>query len=327
MINKFSSLLLGMLLSASLSTSAALAAPLNVVSSFSILNDLVQQVGGDKVEASAIVGPEGDAHSFEPRPSDARRLQEADLLIINGAHFEAWLPKLVQAAGYKGKIVEASQGVPLRAYADQSAHKHHGHDPFHFLHLADLSVDVEEHDHDHGDFDPHAWQSLEHALLYIHTICDALAEADPENRLYYQQRTLNYQKAMEALHKELLEQFSALPAHKRTVVSSHDAFGYLGQTYGIEFLSLLGASNQAEPSAKELAELISYMRDNEVQAVFIENISNPKLIEQIARETGAVVGEQLYSDALAKSPHPADSYLGMMRWNGEALLNTLTATP
>lgn len=328
MRRKLSVMALGLALSCSAGFSVVVAAPLKVVTSFSILNDLVQQVGGDKVEVKAIVGPEGDAHSFEPRPSDARGLQDADLLIINGAHFEAWLPKLVQAAGYEGKIVEASQGVPLRAYADQAGHQDHGHDPFHFLYLADLNHDYEEHEeHDHGDFDPHAWQSLEHAQLYIYTICDALSEADPDNKLYYQQRTMDYQKAMEALHGELLEQFNMLPAHKRTVVSSHDAFGYLGQAYGIEFLSLLGASNQAEPSAKELAELIGYMRANEVQAVFIENISSPKLIEQIARETGAVVGEKLYSDALAKSPHPADTYLGMMRWNGEAILNTLTATP
>lgn len=301
-------ILLGALLSLSLSISVALATPLKVVTSFSILNDLVQQVGGDKVEAVTIVGPESDAHSFEPRPSDAQRLQDADLLIINGVQFEAWLPKLIQAAGYEGEIIEASEGVPLRAYETEH---HHGHE------------EADEHHHDHGVFDPHAWQSLEHAQLYVHNICDALRQADPKNKVYYQQRAAEYEKSMRTLHAELLEKFKLLPVHKRSVVSSHDAFSYLGQAYGIEFLSLLGASNQAEPSAKELADLITYMRNNQVQAVFIENISSPKLIEQIARETDAVVGKQLYSDALAKSPHPADTYLGMMRWNAEALLEAL----
>lgn len=304
--------LLGALVGLALLTPAVIiAAPLKVVTSFSILNDLVQQVGGDKVEAVTIVGPESDAHSFEPRPSDAKSLQDADLLIINGVQFEAWLPKLTQAAGYVGEIIEASDGVPLRAYEAEDAHGHEAAD------------DHEHQGHEHGVFDPHAWQSLEHAQLYVHNICDAFVRIDPENKLYYQQRTAEYEKSMRKLHAELLAKFEKLPAHKRSVVSSHDAFSYLGQAYGINFLSLLGASNQAEPSAKELADLITYMRTNQVQAVFVENISSPKLIEQIARETDAVVGRHLYSDALAKSPHPADTYLGMMQWNAEALLEAL----
>lgn len=306
--------LLGALVGLALLTPAVIiAAPLKVVTSFSILNDLVQQVGGDKVEAVTIVGPESDAHSFEPRPSDAKSLQDADLLIINGVQFEAWLPKLTQAAGYVGEIIEASDGVPLRAYEAEEAHDHEAADDH----------DHEHPGHEHGVFDPHAWQSLEHAQLYVHNICDALVRIDPENKLYYQQRTAEYEKSMRKLHAELLAKFEKLPAHKRSVVSSHDAFSYLGQAYGINFLSLLGASNQAEPSAKELADLITYMRTNQVQAVFVENISSPKLIEQIARETGAIVGKHLYSDALAKSPHPAATYLGMMQWNAEALLEAL----
>lgn len=311
-INTLRNTVVGVFFTLAAGVSVTIAAPLKVVTSFSILNDLVQQVGGDKVEAVTIVGAESDAHSFEPRPSDAQRLQDADLLIINGVQFEAWLPKLIQAAGYEGEIIEASAGVPLRAYVSEDAHTEAAeHDHHH------------DHDHDHGVFDPHAWQSLEHAQLYVHTICDALKRIDPENKVYYQQRTADYEKSMQQLHAELLERFKALPPHKRSVVSSHDAFSYLGQAYGVEFLSLLGASNQAEPSAKELADLITYMRMNQVQAVFVENISSPKLVEQMARETGAVVGKQLYSDALAKSPHPADTYLGMMRWNAEAILEAL----
>lgn len=292
-----------------LGSTVALAAPLKVVSSFSILADIVSQVGGELVESVAIVGPEGDAHSFEPRPSDVQTLQDADLLIINGANFEAWLPKLVQAAGYQGKVVEAIKGVPLRTYQNghQDTHAH------------------QRSSHDHGIYDPHAWQSLEHAQIYVHNIAEALIEAEPYNKKYYLAQALQYEKAMQKLHTSLLQEFEKLPVTQRTVVSSHDAFSYLGQAYGIEFMSLLGASNQAEPSAKELAELIVEMRDHQVKAVFIENISSPKLIEQIARETGATLGKHLYSDALAKAPHRADSYLGMMQWNGEALLEALKA--
>lgn len=310
-LNSMAVVIIGTFLSTILTASVAVAAPLKVVSSFSILNDLVQQVGGDKVQAVAIVGPEGDAHSFEPRPSDAKTLQNADLLMINGAQFEAWLPKLIQAAGYKGQVVEVSHGVPLRAFS--STHDEHSHGEEAHVHEG----------HDHGDFDPHAWQSLEHAQLYVHNICEALIEQDPTNKTYYQQRAYEYDKTMQLLHKELMRKFEKIPVSQRSVVSSHDAFGYLGQAYGIEFLSLLGSSNQAEPSAKELAALIDYMRAHNVRAVFMENISSPKLIEQIARETSATVGKPLYSDALAKSPHPADSYLGMMRWNAEALLEAL----
>ena len=310
-LNSMAVVIIGTFLSTILMASVAVAAPLKVVSSFSILNDLVQQVGGDKVQAVAIVGPEGDAHSFEPRPSDAKTLQNADLLMINGAQFEAWLPKLIQAAGYKGQVVEVSHGVPLRAFS--STHDEHSHGEEAHVHEG----------HDHGDFDPHAWQSLEHAQLYVHNICEALIEQDPTNKTYYQQRAYEYDKTMQLLHKELMRKFEKIPVSQRSVVSSHDAFGYLGQAYGIEFLSLLGSSNQAEPSAKELAALIDYMRAHNVRAVFMENISSPKLIEQIARETSATVGKPLYSDALAKSPHPADSYLGMMRWNAEALLEAL----
>lgn len=291
------------------------AAPLKVVSSFSILADMVGQVGGDKVESLVIVGPEGDAHSFEPRPSDSKTLQDADLLIINGAQFEEWLPRLVASAGYKGKVIEAIEGVPLRAYEEEEEHHQesepHSEDGHH------------HHEHHHGEYDPHAWQSLDYAQRYVANIQQALAEADPANTAYYEQRAAVYEAQLKTLQANMQEAFGQLPATHRTVVTSHDAFAYLGQDYDIEFLPLLGASNQAEPSAKELAGLIEFMRDNQVKAVFVENTSSPKLLEQIARETGAKVGEVLYSDALAKAPHPAATYLGLMQWNTEALLKAL----
>lgn len=302
-------------LSFAFGSSLLAAAPLKVVSSFSILADMVEQVGGDKVESLVIVGPEGDAHSFEPRPSDSKTLQNADLLIINGAQFEEWLPRLVASAGYKGKVIEAIEGVPLRAYEEEGEHSHakesHSEDGHH------------HHEHHHGEYDPHAWQSLVYAQKYVANIQQALADADPDNTAYYTQRAAAYADQLTTLQANMQEAFAQLSANQRTVVTSHDAFAYLGQDYDIEFLPLLGASSQAEPSAKELAGLIEFMRDNQVKAVFVENTSSPKLLEQIARETGAKVGEVLYSDSLAKAPHPADSYLGLMQWNTEALLKAL----
>ncbi len=303
-----------------LSSSLVLAAPLKVVSSFSILADMVQQVGGDKVESLAIVGAEGDAHSFEPRPSDSKTLQAADLLVVNGAQFEEWLPRLIESAGYQGQVVHAVDRVPLRAYVDGDEgqnHNDHGHD-HHHSHDHDQTTE-----HRHGAYDPHAWQSLDHAQIYVSNIQQALIALDPEHAPYYEQRASAYTQKIQQLQEKMRTAFEQLPEQNRTVVTSHDAFAYLGQDYDIEFLPLLGASTQAEPSAKELAGLIDFMRDNQVKAVFVENTSSSKLLEQIARETGAKIGEVLYSDALAKAPHPADNYLGLMQWNTEALLKAL----
>lgn len=294
------------LVCASLSMAAT---PLKVVSSFSILADMVAQVGGDKVDSFAIVGPESDVHSFEPRPSDAKSVQQADLLVINGVQFEGWMSRLQESAGYKGKVVEAIKGVPLRAYTEEEGYS--------------LQDDHAEHEHNYGEYDPHAWQSLDHAQLYVMNIRDALVQVDPQHAEYYVQRAEAYGHQLKALQEQMQAAFAALSDSPRTVVTSHDAFAYLGQDYDIEFLSLLGASNQAEPSAKELAGLIDFMRDNDVKAVFVENISNPKLLAQIAEESGAKIGKVLYSDALAKSGHPADTYLGLMQWNAEALFQAL----
>ena len=281
-----------------------MAAPLQVVSSFSILADMVKQIGGEHVQSSMIIGPESDAHAFEPRPSDAKKLANADLLVINGAQFEAWLPRLVQASGYQGPIVETTEGVPLRSYGNDE----------HELH---------EDEHEHGSYDPHAWQSLGFVQSYISAIKEALIAADPEHQSDYEQKATAYSQQIKQLQQQFSNEFKAIPVANRTVVTSHDALAYLGHDYHIEFLPLLGASTQAEPSAKELANLIEYMRDNQVKAVFMEKNANINLTKQIARETGATIGKTLYADALAKAPHPADTYIGMMQWNSNALLEAL----
>ena len=326
----------GTLLSLSLLSLAlpAQAEPLRVVSSFSILNDMVREIGGDKVMASSIVPVNGDAHSFEPRPSDAKTLASAQLLVINGLDFEAWLPRLQQSAGYKGPQVVATQGIKPLDFDGADDHTHgsaEGHDDHHdHDHSHDHGSDHDKapaaepaHEHSHGSQDPHAWQSLSQAQVYIRNISQGLSQADPTNADYYRQRALDYAQRVQQLDDSIKSRLQAIPAEQRKVITSHDAFAYLGKEYGITFISLVGVSSQAEPSAREIAQVIEQARREHIRAIFVENTVSPKLVEQVARETGAKVGGILYSDALGKPGSGTDTYLGMMKWNTDKLIEAL----
>lgn len=293
---------------------AALAAdpPLRVVASFSILGDMVKEIGGERVSLTTIVGPNADAHSFEPTPKDAKALAQAQVLVINGLDFEGWLPRLVQASGFEGLQVLASQGVELRHLTDEErmhesqADKEHDH----------------EHDteHGHGDVDPHAWQDLSNGMIYAKNIADGLSLADPKRRGYYQSRLQTYVAQMKTLDAEIKQGFAEIPLSKRKVITSHDAFGYFARAYGIQFISVVGLSSDAQPSAKDVAAIISLAKKEQISGVFIENTTNSKLAKQIARETGAKVIGTLYSDALAPADQPAATYLGMFSWNAGRLI-------
>lgn len=326
----------GTLLSLSLLSLAlpAQAEPLRVVSSFSILNDMVREIGGDKVMASSIVPVNGDAHSFEPRPSDAKTLASAQLLVINGLDFEAWLPRLQQSAGYKGPQVVATQGIKPLDFDGADDHTHgsaEGHDDHHdHDHSHDHGSDHDKapaaepaHEHSHGSQDPHAWQSLSQAQVYIRNISQGLSQADPTNADYYRQRAQDYAQRVQQLDDSIKSRLQAIPAEQRKVITSHDAFAYLGKEYGITFISLVGVSSQAEPSAREIAQVIEQARREHIRAIFVENTVSPKLVEQVARETGAKVGGILYSDALGKPGSGTDTYLGMMKWNTDKLIEAL----
>ncbi|NYT62623.1 metal ABC transporter substrate-binding protein [Alcaligenaceae bacterium] len=292
---------------------ASEAAPLRVVASFSILGDMVKEVGGERIVLSTIVGPNSDAHSFEPTPQDVKALAQAQVLVINGLDFEGWLPRLIQAAGFKGEQVLASKGVEVRHLSaiEQARQASAGH------------TDREH----HNDVDPHAWQSLTNGMIYVKNIADGLSQADPKSRAYYQSRAQAYIVQMKKLDTEIKQTFEAIPQDKRKVITSHDAFGYFAQAYGIQFISVVGLSNEAEPSAKEVAAIIDMAKKQHISGVFIENTSNSKLAKQIARETGAKVGGTLYSDALAPADQPAATYLGMFSWNAGRLSYVLSSTP
>ncbi len=271
--------------------------PLPVTASFSILGDLVRVVGGDRVNVTTLVGPNEDAHAFEPKPSDAKTLLQSKLLVINGLEFEPWAKKLAASAGYKGESLVASKGVKPLAM-EEEAHDSHA-----------------AKGHHHDEVDPHAWQNPENVILYVRNIAAALAKADPASAPTYQANAGAYVKELQTFDTWAKAEFAAIPADKRKVITSHDAFGYFAAKYQIKFLAPQGVSTDAEPSAKEVAELIRQIQREKIKAVFVENMSNPKLLTQLSKDAGATVGASLYADALSSADKPGATYLKMMHHN------------
>lgn len=292
-----------------MSSALAQAEPLEVTASFSILGDMVREVGGDRVRVRTLVGANEDAHAFQPRPSDARQIGSSALVVVNGLGFDDWMARLARSGGYKGTIVVASEGVSTIEMADDGHdhdHDHHGHD------------------HGHGA-DPHAWQDLGNAQRYVANIAAALAAADPAHADSYRANAERYQGELKVLDAEIRAAFAALPAERRKVVTSHDAFAYFGKAYGIRFLAPVGVSNNAEPTARGVARLITQLKAEKIPAVFIENIADARLIERIRAESGTRIGGTLYSDALSTADGPAPDYLSMMRSNFKVLHEALSA--
>ncbi|MDR0259426.1 MAG: metal ABC transporter substrate-binding protein [Comamonas sp.] len=319
--------LLGLALTSALPVGSVWAAgqPLPVVASFSILQDLTRQVGGDLVSVSALVGPDGDAHVFEPTPQQARQLQQAKVLVANGLDFESWLPRLKKAAGFQGQEIVASQGIAVRALPKGQGHDH-GHD-----HGAGKEGHDHDHDHEHGlghnhgPNDPHAWQDVKNAIIYVRNIAKGLATADPANAAQYDKQATQYIARLTALDASLRQRFAAVPPARRTVVSTHGAFGYFAQAYGLRFVPVRGLSTESEPSARDMAALVKQVREERIGAIFLENISDPRLLEQLSRETGAAIGGRLYSDALSPAGGPAATYIDMVETNATTLLKALQA--
>lgn len=278
------------------SLAAAPAAPIPVVASFSILGDLTKAVGGERVRVTTLVGPDEDAHAFEPRPADAKAIAQSRLLVVNGLGFEPWAQKLAQSAGYKGLSVVASQGVKTSVMPEDKGHGGKagpGHDAA----------------------DPHAWQNPENVGLYVRNIAAALAKADPAGASAYQANAEAYVKELQALDAWAKAQFAAIAPDKRKVITSHDAFGYLAAHYQIRFLAPQGVTPDAQPSARQVAQLIRQIQRERIRAVFVENMSDPKLLIQLSKDAGVTPGAALYSDALSAPGKPGATYLQMMRHN------------
>jgi zinc/manganese transport system substrate-binding protein len=280
-----------------------------VVATFSILGDIVANVGGERIELTTLVGPDGDAHVYTPTPADAKALAGARVVFVNGLQFEGWIDKLIKASGYTGPVVTVTDGIkPIRV---SKGHRHgHGHG--------------HAHGHDHGEFDPHTWQSLAHVRVYVEHIARALAEADPKHADGYRQRAAQYLKRIDELEAHAKAVFAKIPAERRRVLVDHDAFAYLGQAFGVEFFPVRGVSTAAEPSAKDVARLITQARRQKVSALFVENITDPRLVEQFAREAGVKVAGVLHSDALSARDPAAATFLDLYRSNVDRLAAALT---
>ena len=359
--------------------------PIPVVASFSILADMVERIGGEHVDVTMLVGPDGDAHVYQPTPAAARAVSDAEILVVNGLEFEGWMDRLIEASGFDGVEVVATNGIEPIAYEDEhddhEDHDHEGHahakhaeeeehDHNHAGHDHDEHAEKAEHDHDghdhaketehehhdhaehddhaghddhdhhghdehaeagghhqhhHGAYDPHAWQSLGNAVIYVDNITAALAQADPENAGTFYENRAAYVAELEALDADIRAIIAGLPENRRTVVTSHDAFQYFGRDYGLTFLAPQGLSTESEASAKDVARLIERIRAEGITAVFIENITDPRLLEQIANETGATIGGTLYPGALSGPNGPAPTYLDMMRHNATTLAQALSS--
>jgi zinc/manganese transport system substrate-binding protein len=264
---------------------------LNVVASFSILGDFVKNVGGDRVSVTTLVGPDGDVHVYTPAPADAKKIADAKLLVINGLGLEGWLPRLLQASGSKAPIIIATKGIaPLKVGSDA---------------------------------DPHVWQSVVNAKVYVANISDALSAADPADAATFRANAQAYLAKLDALDREVRAAVAQIPAARRKVISTHDAFGYFASAYGIEFIAPLGVSTESEASARDIAGIITQIKTAKIPAVFLENISDPRLLQRIASETGARVGGTLYSDSLTGEKGDAPTYIDMVRHNIKALTSAL----
>jgi zinc/manganese transport system substrate-binding protein len=287
---------------------AASAAELKVVASFSIIGDVAKNVGGDRVDVKTIVGPDGDAHVYEPRPADAVSVEQADVVLVNGLKFEGFVSRLIEASGTKAPIVEVSKGIEtLKASEEEHHHEKEGHGH------------GDEGHHHHGEFDPHAWQSVKNVEIYAKNIADAFCEADKAGCATYTANSEAYIAQLAELDNQVRASIEAIPADRRTVITSHDAFGYFERDYGVKFVAPEGISTEAEASAADVAKLIDQVKEDKASAIFLENITNPRLIEQIAKETGLQVGGTLYSDALSAEDGPASTYIEMFRYNVETL--------
>jgi zinc/manganese transport system substrate-binding protein len=264
---------------------------INVVASFSILGDFVRNVGGDRVNVTTLVGANSDVHVYTPAPADAKKIADANLVIVNGLGLEGWLPRLVQSSGGKAAIVVATTGIAARKLG--------------------------------SDADPHAWQSVANAKIYVANIRDALSAADPAGAATTRANADAYLAKLDALDNEVREVVAQIPQARRKVISTHNAFGYFAAAYGIAFIAPQGVSTESEASARDIAAIITQIRTGKIPAVFLENISDPRLMNRISAETGAKIGGTLYSDSLTGENGDAPTYIDLVRHNIKALTSAL----
>ncbi|MEP9367594.1 metal ABC transporter substrate-binding protein [Xanthobacter sp. VNH20] len=306
-------LVLGVTPALAQSDAAAPAAKLPVVASFSILGDFVKNVGGDRIAMTTIVGPNSDTHVYQPTPNDAKKLAAAKVVFVNGLGFEGWMDRLVKASGTKATVVVATTGIkPRERTADEPQDD-------------DEKPKGKKEAHAHGAIDPHAWQSVANAKVYVANIRDGLIAADPAGKDVYTANAAAYLAKLDALQADVLKAVAAIPDDHRRIITSHDAFGYFGDAYGLKLLAPEGVSTESEASAKDVGRIIRQIKAQKVPAVFLENVSDPRLMDRIAKESSAKVGGTLYSDALSDDKGPATTYIDMVQSNLRALSAALSS--
>ncbi|WP_019220714.1 metal ABC transporter solute-binding protein, Zn/Mn family [Bartonella senegalensis] len=274
---------------------------IRAIASFSILADLVKNVGGDHISMTTFVGPNANTHTYEPTPRDAQALRNAHIIFINGLHLEGFIDRLITASGTKAMLVEVSANIPpLEIKNQEQSAKHH-----------------------HSDVDPHAWQTIPNVEIYIKNITIAFCKIDQQSCASYRKNAESYMQKLKEKQEILKTKIATIPKDKRIIITSHDAFGYFAQEYGFTILAPQGASTEAEATAADVAKLIKQIKANNAAALFVENISNPRLIKQISKETGLKIGGTLYSDALSNKNGPAATYLDMMEHNVKTIIDAI----
>lgn len=305
-------LLASMALILGVSSNVAASEKVDVVASFSILGDLISEVGGDHIKLTTLVKANGDAHVYNPTPQDAQAVKHAQLLVVNGLSFEGWMPRLLESAQFKGKKVTASDGINvLRIGEHEEEHEEN-------------TDEKEEVGHHHEGPDPHAWNSIANVKIYVNNIQSGLSQVDPDNSQEYKQNADIYIVKLNTLENKLRKKMEMVPLTQRKVITPHDAFGYLAHDFDLEFMAPQGISTESEASASDVAAIIKQIRRDNINAVFIENIADNRMVEQIVRETNTKVGGKLYSDALSGSNEPASTYLKMIEHNVTTITNALT---
>jgi len=299
-------------------------ARLRAVATFSILADLVQNVAGEKIELVVLVDRDTDTHEYEPSPSDAAKLADAQLIFENGLMFETWLDRLYESSGSTARRIVVSEGINPRPFEhehgeEEGAHHHgeeeksdHGHE--------------KEADHEHGEFDPHVWQDVRNAIQMVRNIAQALSEADPANADFYAANAQAYIATLEALDEEIVGLVEQLPEDRRKLVTSHEALGYFADRYGlVQVGTVLGtlSAEAREPSAQDIARLIEAIKGEGAKVIFLENVTNPQLVDRVAKEASIEIGPSLYTDALGAPGSPGATYVEMMRYNARTIVEAL----
>lgn len=285
--------------------------PVKVVATYSILGDLVQNVGGENVELTTLVWPDSDAHTFEPAPSDNAELAEADAVFENGLEFETWLDDLYGSSGSEARRVVVTEDIEPMPIAEEEHAEESGHE--------------EGEEHEHGESDPHVWHDPTNAVVMVESIRDALVEVDPDNAESYEENADAYVAEIEKLDADVQERVDSIPEENRTLFTSHDTFGYFAERYGFGVDTALASvsTDASDPSAGQIAELVEEIEGSGVPAIFAENVSNPALMENIAGEAGVDLAPTLYTDALGEPGSEGGTYVEMIRYNATTMAEAL----